>query len=108
MNKRNRKGLVKFLKEKLQLKINYVYCNDTEFPYIEFRLILDGETIDYNYIYTRPENRELGSLISMYVAHKNHGMEVQAESVKQRILEMLNAENQKEFKKIISDNSKKL
>lgn len=69
---------------------------------------MSGETIDYDYIYTRPGNRELQTCISMYIAYKKHGMEVQAEPVKQRILEMLNAENQKEFKKIISDNSKKL
>lgn len=103
----NKEELVEFLKENLRLKINYA-DSDTSFPYIEFHLTLNGETIDYNYIYTRPQNRELQIDVDMYVAYKKYGMEDQAETMKQRILSILNLENQKEFKKIISDNKKRL
>ena len=95
----NKKEIREYLKENLRIQFKYDY--DIGDNYIRVNILLEKEVIASDYLNTRPENRELGSLCNMYNAYRRHDMQVQAEAVKKRILEMLNEANQKEFLKTI-------
>lgn len=100
----NKKEIREYLKENLE--IQFKYDEDFGENYIRVNIVLEKEVIASDFINTRPENRELGSLCNMYNAYRKHDMQVEAEAVKKRILEVLNDANQKEFLKIIKEELK--
>ena len=93
-----------YLKENLEIQFKYDF--DYGDNYIRVNILLEKEPIAGDFINTRPENRELGSLCNMYAAYRRHDMLQEAEAVKKRILQLLNKDNQKEFLKTIKNELK--